>query len=165
MNVCSSSEQDKIQITIVVLTYTFLLLHLSYISFSVSTCNKFSAYITVKRQKLMVGIILKIKGCHPINYAVIKMSLALREDYMWNAICIQCQLYKQHTPDFKYLSQASNQLLTFTYAGGYYKQAEFTLTKSLPSVLMTRVTIPQLATLWKDFSQWWQVKVPCELCS
>lgn len=51
MNVYSSSEQDKIQITIVVLTYTFLLLHLSYISFSVSTCNKFSAYITVKRQK------------------------------------------------------------------------------------------------------------------
>ena len=30
----------------------------------------------------MIGIILKIKGCHPINYAVIKMFLALREHYM-----------------------------------------------------------------------------------
>ena len=77
MNVCSSSEQDKIQITIVFLTYTFLLLHLSYISFSISVVTSSQPISQPRDKKLMIGIILKIKGCHPI-----KMFLALREHHM-----------------------------------------------------------------------------------
>lgn len=50
MNICSSSEQEKLQITIIFLIYTFSFTS-GYTAFSKPASNKISARTVVKSQK------------------------------------------------------------------------------------------------------------------